>query len=85
MPEVAIIGTTTWGIALGMALARKGLQVSLWARTEQEANALRNTGPNPVLLPGVIFPRQLSITHSMSEALAGAKAVLMVPSSVLWG
>ena len=81
MPEVAIVGTTTWGIALGMALARKGLQVGLWARTEQEANALRSAGPNPVLLPGVIFPRQITITRSMSEALAGAKAVLMVVPS----
>lgn len=81
MPDIAIIGTTSWGITLGMVLARKGLQVSLWARTEQEANALRNTGPNPVLLPGVIFPHQFAITHSLSEALAGVKAVLLVVPS----
>ena len=81
MPKVAIIGTTSWGITLGMVLVRKGLEVKLWARTEQEAAELRNVGPNPVLLPGTIFPRQLSITNSLSDALAGAKAVMLVVPS----
>ncbi len=81
MPKVAIIGTTIWGITLGMVLARKGLKVRLWARTEQEATELRNAGPNPTLLPGITFPPQLSITCSLSEALATVSAVILaVPS-----
>ncbi len=81
MPQIAIIGTTTWGITLGMVLARKGLKVRLWARTEQEATELRNAGPNPTLLPGISFPPQLSITCSLSEALADVNAVILaVPS-----
>ena len=84
MPKVAIIGTTTWGITLGMVLARKGLKVKLWARTEQEAAKLRNAGPNPKLLPGVTFPPQLSITCSLSEALADVNAVILaVPSQAM--
>ena len=51
MPKIAIIGTTSWGITLGALLARKGLQVRLWARTEEEASQLRNLGPNSDLLP----------------------------------
>ncbi len=81
MPKIAIIGTTSWGITLGVLLSRKGLQVSLWARTEQEAVSLTNNGLNSVLPPGTTFPRQLSITSSLSEALAGAKAVLIVVPS----
>jgi len=81
MPKIAIIGTTTWGITLGVVSARKGLQVSLWARTEQEAAELANNGPNPALLPGVKFPPKLSVTSSLSEALAGAKAVILVVPS----
>ncbi len=81
MPKVAIIGTTIWGITLGMVLARKGLKVRLWARTEQEATELRNAGPNPTLLPGITFPPQLSITCSLSKALADVSAVILaVPS-----
>jgi len=81
MPNIAIIGTTAWGITLGMALARNGLQVKLWARTEQEAVELTNAGPNPVLEKGIDFPPKLSVTSSLSEALAKAKAVILVVPS----
>ncbi len=81
MPKIAIIGTTTWGITLGMVLARNGLQVRLWARTEQEATELTNAGPNPVLVSGVNFPPKLSVTSSLSEALAEVKAVILVVPS----
>jgi glycerol-3-phosphate dehydrogenase (NAD(P)+) len=84
MPKIAIIGTTTWGLTLGMVLARKGLKVRLWARTEQEAAVLRNGGSNSTLPPGITFPPQLTITGSLSEALADVKAVIMaVPSQTM--
>ncbi len=84
MPKIAIIGTTAWGTTLGMVLARKRLEVRLWARTEQKATELRNAGPNPALLSGIVFPPQLSITSSLSEALADARAVILaVPSQTM--
>jgi len=84
MPKIAIIGTTSWGKTLGVVLAREGLEVKLWARTEREATELRNGGPNPTMLPGITFPPQLSITSSLSEALAEVKAViLVVPSQTM--
>lgn len=84
MPKIAIIGTTLWGITLGVVLARKGLQVRLWARTEREAIELTNAGPKSTLLSDVTFPPQLSVTSSLSEALADAKAViLVVPSQTM--
>jgi len=84
MPKIAIIGTTSWGKTLGVVLARNGLEVKLWARTEREAIELRDAGPNPTLLPGVTFPPQLSITSSLSDALAGVKAVILaVPSQTM--
>ena len=84
MPKIAIIGTTSWGKTLGVVLARNGLEVRLWARTEREATELRNDGPNPTLLPDITFPPQLSITSSISEALAEVKAVILaVPSQTM--
>ncbi len=77
MPKIAIIGTGAWGITLAMVLARNEVQVSLWARTEQEAVQLANIGPNPNLANGVSFPATLSITSSLDEALAEAKAVIL--------
>ncbi len=83
MSKVAIIGTTTWGITLGVVLAKKGLQVRLWARTEEEAAKLRDIGSNPAVMPagGTLSSSQLSVTSSFSEALAGIKMVILaVPS-----
>jgi len=81
MPKIAIVGTTSWGMTLGIVLAHKGLEVKLWARTEQEATELTNTGSNPTLALSVDYPPQLSITNSLSEALAKAKAVILVVPS----
>ena len=81
MPKIAVIGTTSWGITLGIILARNGTDISLWARTEQEAIELAKTGPNPQLENKVCFPPSLSITSSLNEALAKSEAVILaVPS-----
>jgi glycerol-3-phosphate dehydrogenase (NAD(P)+) len=81
MPRVAIIGTTTWGITLGVALAVKRAEVGLWARTEDEAAGLKNSEFPSELFAGITMPSRLSITSSLEEALAEAKAVIMaVPS-----
>jgi len=81
MPKIAIVGTTTWGMTLGVLLADKGLQVKLWARTDEEVTRLKDDGANPALPMGITFPTRLSITSSLDEALADVKAVIMaVPS-----
>lgn len=81
MPKIAIIGTTSWGITLGTVLAQKGTQVSLWARTDQEAARLTGGESAFNLPPDVRLPQKLSVTSSLSEALDDAKAVILaVPS-----
>jgi len=81
MPKIAVIGTASWGITLSMVLSRNGVQVNLWARTEQEAVELIKAGPNPSVANGNSFPPKLTITSSMSEALTKAEAVILaVPS-----
>jgi len=82
MPRVAIIGTTLWGLTLGVVLGRKGLQVRLWARTEREARQL--TKSRTSLNLKVTFPEQLFITSSLSEAINDVKAVVLaVPSQTM--
>jgi len=84
MPKIAIIGTTTWGMTLGMVLAHKGIQVRLWTRTEPEAAELRKAGCNPTSQSSIAFPPRLSITSSLSEALADVEAVILaVPSQTM--
>jgi len=84
MHKIAIIGTTTWGVTLGVVLARNRARVKLWARTEQEANQLRNGEHNSDLLSGVTLPPQLAVTSSLGEALSSVDAVIMaVPAQTM--
>ena len=83
MPKVAVIGITTWGITLGVVLARKGIRVKLWARTEEEALELRRASEESSLLSGFTLPPQVLVTSLLDEALAGTKAVIMAVPIVL--
>ena len=84
MSRIGVVGTTSWGTTLAILLARRGNDVSLWARTEEEAARLRSDRENTRLLPGHGFPDGLSVTSSPGDALGGSElVVLAVPSSSL--
>jgi glycerol-3-phosphate dehydrogenase (NAD(P)+) len=84
MQKIAIIGTTSWGITLGISLADKGLDVRLWARTKREASELAKNGPNRVQFTDITFPPQLSVTSHMDEAMDDVNAVVLaVPSPTM--
>ena len=77
----AVIGTTTWGTTLGLVLARKGIDVALWARTGEEAATLNRDRENTRRVPGFSFPEGFRATASLDEALHGAELVIIaVPS-----
>jgi len=81
MPKVAIIGSASWGTALGIALARKGMQVRLWTRTEEEAQKMNRERENAAFLPGFRFPRCLAAASSIEEVFDGvALVILAVPA-----
>ncbi len=81
MSKIAVIGTTSWGITLGVIQARGRNRVNLWARTEEEALTLKNSGTDRPRAPGLIFPPNLTITASLAEATRRVKAVLLVVPS----
>ena len=81
MAGVAIIGTTTWGVTLGVVLARNGIDVRLRARTEQECFQLQNGQHHAEAIAGIDLPEKLSIMSSLPEVMAEADAVILaVPS-----
>jgi len=81
MPHVAVVGNGSWGTALGIVLARKGIHVKLWTRTEEDAEQLDKDRENVTYLPGFQFPSRLKVTSSMEKALKKADGVVLaVPS-----
>lgn len=79
--KVAVIGTTTWGTALAIILARKNFPVSLVARTQEEAEQLESQRQNARFLPGVPFPDSLSVTDAVPKSVPQADLLIIaVPS-----
>lgn len=84
MAKVAVIGTTTWGTALGIILARKGVSIRLWARSEREAFAFNSSRSNSLFLPGITFPKRMIVIHSLPHVLKGTDIVIMaVPAQTV--
>lgn len=74
MEKVAVIGATTWGSTLSRMLAKKGVKVALWARTEIEAEALKSgkAGLPQAANEGDCF----SVMTSIDKVLDSAEAVI---------
>ena len=81
---VAVVGTTSWGVTLGLIMARRGIDVRLLARTAAEAAGLESARELGDRLPGHRFPDTLRVTADWATALSGAPVVLFaVPSNTL--
>ncbi|WP_027891024.1 NAD(P)H-dependent glycerol-3-phosphate dehydrogenase [Calidithermus chliarophilus] len=82
--KITVIGAGAWGTAVALLAAQKGLEVALWARRPEQAEALQAMRENREYLPGVALPANLRPTSSADEALQGtALAVVAVPSRAL--
>lgn len=72
MPKAAIIGNTTWGNTLGTLLSNNGVAVTLWTRSEGEAEQLNQQ------------KHDYASTSDIAQATAGADLVIVaVPSQKL--
>ena len=76
MSAIAVLGAGAWGTALGVALARSGRQVKLWARDARQAEAIAHAGRNQRYLPEVELPATLPVTAQLPAALDGAELLL---------
>ena len=86
MKKVVIIGAGSWGTALGLVLARKGYDITLWEFNKERAEEIQKNRENKRYLPGIKFPDNLNVTYEKEGLLEGIKYVVFsVPSQVLRG
>ena len=81
MARVGVVGTTSWGTTLGILLARQGHEVTLWARSDDEARELTQDQENTRLLPGVAFPPSLFATADAQAAFTDAELIILCTPS----
>ncbi len=77
----AVLGTGSWGTAIGVLLARSGAPVRLWGRRREAVERMAGARENRRYLPGVRLPDPLEPVHDLEQALAGCRMVwIVVPS-----
>lgn len=66
--DISILGAGAFGTALGVALARAGRRVALWARDPEQVAAMVEMRENAARLPGVVFPAGLVAVATPARA-----------------
>jgi glycerol-3-phosphate dehydrogenase (NAD(P)+) len=83
--NITILGAGAWGTALAISLAVRH-PVRLWARSPEQAAALREARRNQRYLPDLALPSQVTPTGDFDEALRDAALVLVAtPTAALRG
>lgn len=82
--RIAVLGAGSYGTALAVHLARRGVATVLWGRDATELAAMQRARANRKYLPEAHFPVALSATADLQAALADSDSVLLgVPSQAL--
>ena len=77
---IAIIGSGSWGSALGIHLASLQNEVKLWSFSEEECNLINNE-KRCKFLPKAIIPDGLKCYTSYRDVIEGADLILQVTPS----
>jgi glycerol-3-phosphate dehydrogenase (NAD(P)+) len=85
-PVVTVLGAGSWGTALALHAARRGLPTRLWTRSAEHHAAMLADGRNRRYLADFAFPAGLAVHADLAGALAGAALVILaIPSHALRG
>ncbi len=79
--RVAVVGGGAWGTALADLLARKGEQVTLWAREAEVVDNVNREHRNEMFLPGASLAPALRAEGDIAAAIRGVETVVSVAPS----
>lgn len=76
--KIAVLGSGSWGTALGQVLAENGHEVVLWGREDHIADEINQAHTNSHFLPGINLPTAIVATTDLKAALDQATVLLFV-------
>ena len=80
--NISVIGTGSWGTALGVLLAHKGYAVTFCSMTEKKHKELCEKRENTTALPGVKLPDNINFTMDIEKSVKGADCIILSVASV---
>lgn len=80
MPEITVLGSGGWGMALAITAHSCGHEVTLWSPFEQEVSLLREKRTNEKLLKDIYLPDDIDITDDISCVEGSLITIIATPS-----
>ncbi len=81
MTRIAVVGGGAWGTALADLLARKGEQVTLWAREPEVVESINQRHVNDMFLPGAPLAPSLGAARDIRAVVRDAEVVVSAAPS----
>lgn len=78
--HIGVIGGGAWGTALAQAVAKTGLQVTLWARESEVADSINESCENTLFLPGVRLNSAIHATSDLGQLANVDLALVVTPA-----
>jgi glycerol-3-phosphate dehydrogenase (NAD(P)+) len=79
--KVAVVGGGAWGTALADLLARKGEQVTLWAREPEVIESVNRRHVNDMFLPNATLAPELRAEGDLATAVRGREVLVSAAPS----
>ena len=79
--RIGVVGAGAWGTALADLLARKGLDVTIWAREPEVVNGINRDHENRVFLPSSPLAEGLRATGEIAAVVRGATILVCAAPS----
>ena len=80
MKNIAIIGSGTWGVALGIHLSNLGNNIKIWSFTDEETNAI-NIDRKCKFLPNAVINQNITCYRDLKTVIEGSDIILHVTPS----
>jgi len=78
--KISIIGSGSWGTAIGIMLADKIKDITLWSYSKEEYENLKQHKENRPFLPGIKIPESIKYTTQLSHCADADIIVCALPS-----
>ncbi|XDD50534.1 NAD(P)H-dependent glycerol-3-phosphate dehydrogenase [Leptospira sp. WS92.C1] len=79
--KIGVIGSGSFGTALGSLLADKGYDVTLWCRNDSQIESINRDHINNKHLPNFTLPEKLTASKDLKIVVAGKDMIVSSPPS----
>lgn len=79
--KIGLIGSGSFGTALGSLLADKGYEVMMWTRSPDQAASINNEHKNNKHLSSLVLPDKMSATTNLEDVIKNKELLLFAPPS----